>query len=132
MTEPESNNPSNGTSNGSTKNGILSASKLPEIPHISSNILPLSNILKFHTQEAYKQLTTIIENLSVTHESENDSSRKKKFLQLIISLRQDFIKLYTLVKWAANSKDVSNSLIFELVLEFKSFNSNNCRFNLMH
>jgi mediator of RNA polymerase II transcription subunit 14 len=107
MTEPESNNPSNGTSNGSTKNGILSASKLPEIPHISSNILPLSNILKFHTQEAYKQLTTIIENLSVTHESENDSSRKKKFLQLIISLRQDFIKLYTLVKWAANSKDVS-------------------------
>lgn len=82
MTEPESNNPSNGTSNGSTKNGILSASKLPEIPHISSNILPLSNILKFHTQEAYKQLTTIIENLSVTHESENDSSRRKSFYNL--------------------------------------------------
>lgn len=101
MTEQENHN---GSSNGTAKNGI---SKVPEIPHISSNILPLSNILKFHTQEAYKQLTTIIENLSVTHESENDSTRKKKFLQLIISLRQDFIKLYTLVKWAANSKDVS-------------------------
>lgn len=79
----------------------------PPIPHISNNIIPLSNILKFYTQEAYKQLLTIIENLSSTVESESDSNRKKKFLTAIISLRQDFIKIYTLVKWAQNSKDVS-------------------------
>lgn len=80
---------------------------VPELPHVTNNIIPLSNILKFYTQEAYKQLVTIIENLSTTCETESDSTRKKKFLDLIISLRQDFIKIYTLVKWSSNSKDVS-------------------------
>ncbi|ODV78821.1 MED14-domain-containing protein [Suhomyces tanzawaensis NRRL Y-17324] len=90
------------------KNGTHTGGKLPaDIPHITNNILPLSNILKFYTQEAYKQITTLIENLSSTKHSESDSSRKKTFLKLIISLRQDFIKMYTLVKWASNSKDVS-------------------------
>lgn len=79
----------------------------PEIPHVTANIVPLSNILKFYTQEAYKQLTTTIENLLGTQGNENDASRKKTFLQAIISIRQDFIKVYTLVKWAASAKDVS-------------------------
>ena len=87
------------------ENGILK--KAPDIPHITNNIIPLSNVLKFYTQEAYKQLTTAIENLSSTKDTENDSSRKKFFLNLIISLRQDFIKIYTLVKWASSSKDIS-------------------------
>lgn len=81
--------------------------ELPSIPHVTNNIIPLSNILKFHSQEAYKQIMTIIENLSSTINSESDSSRKSTFLTGIISLRQDFIKLYTLVKWSQNSKDVS-------------------------
>lgn len=81
--------------------------KLPEIPHITNNIVPLSNVLRFYTQEAYKQLSRLIENLANTRTSESDISRKKKFLELIISLRQDFVKIYTLVKWAQNAKDVS-------------------------
>lgn len=80
-------------------------SSLPPIPHISSNIIPLSNVLKFYTQEAYKQLTTAIENLA-TSQDLPDIARKKSFLTTIIDLRQDFIKIYTLVKWAVNSKDV--------------------------
>lgn len=79
----------------------------PAIPHVTANIVPLSNILKFYTQEAYKLLTTTIENLLGTQGTENDASRKKTFLQAIISIRQDFIKVYTLVKWAASAKDVS-------------------------
>ncbi|KAG2734688.1 hypothetical protein G9P44_002694 [Scheffersomyces stipitis] len=79
----------------------------PELPHITNNVIPLSNVLKFYTQEAFKQITTLVENLASTKDSEDDSVRKKKFLELIIALRQDFIKIYTLVKWAANSKDVS-------------------------
>ncbi|KAK6463804.1 mediator complex subunit MED14-domain-containing protein [Scheffersomyces coipomensis] len=105
-----------GHSNGTqTKTKITNGSVIekrsttvpPEIPHISNNIIPLSNILKFYTQEAFKQLSTVIENLSSTQDSENDSTRKKKFLETIISLRQDFVKIYTLVKWSASSKDVS-------------------------
>ncbi|CUM68349.1 uncharacterized protein PRCAT00006071001 [Priceomyces carsonii] len=86
--------------NGDTK-------KVPELTHITNNIIPLSLVLKFYTQEAYKQLLTMIESLANESETEPDVKRKKKFLQLIISLRQDFVKLYTLVKWASKSKDVS-------------------------
>lgn len=88
-------------SNGVTKNG----GTLPEIPHVINNIIPLSNVLKFYTQEAYKQLKRLMENLASSKES--DVIRKKQFLKLIVSLRQDFIKIYTLVKWAQNSKDIS-------------------------
>lgn len=98
------------------ENGILK--KAPDIPHITNNIIPLSNVLKFYTQEAYKQLTTAIENLSSTKDTENDSSRKKFFLNLIISLRQDFIKIYTLVKWASSSKDISK--LIDLLNWFRS------------
>lgn len=89
-----------------TMNGALKKVKSPpEIPHISNNILPLSNILRFYTQDAYKQLVTAIENLASTKD-DTDSVRKKLFLAVIISLREDFIKIYTLVKWSTNSKDI--------------------------
>lgn len=114
--EIHSNGGNGDNSNGTVSNGMIIDKKeepridkhgLPEIPHISNNIIPLSNILKFYTQEAYKQLNTLIENLAVTVESESDVNRKKSFLKLIISLREDFIKVYTLTKWASNSKDIS-------------------------
>ncbi|RLV95093.1 Mediator of RNA polymerase II transcription subunit 14 [Spathaspora sp. JA1] len=79
--------------------------KLPPLDHITTNIIPLSTIIHIHTQEAYKQFTTAIENLAV--DQSNDIKRKKQFLELIISLRQDLIKLYTVVKWCSNSQDVS-------------------------
>lgn len=88
-----------------TSNGSVEA--VPDLPHVTNNIIPLSNVLRFHTQEAYKQISRLIENLANTKASESDISRKRKFLEVIVSLRRDFIKLYTLVKWAQNSKDVS-------------------------
>lgn len=93
-----------GIQNGST-NGNLGS--LPELPHVTNNIIPLSNVLRFYTQEAYKQLSRLIENLANTKTSESDIARKKKFLEVIVSLRKDFLKIYTLVKWAQNSRDVS-------------------------
>lgn len=112
---PNGNKIHNGA-DGKMENGIVKPA--PEIPHITNNIIPLSNILKFYTQEAYKQLTTAIENLSSTKDTENDSSRKKFFLHLIISLRHDFIKIYTLVKWASSSKDVCK--LIDLLNWFRS------------
>ncbi|KAG7193394.1 mediator complex subunit [Scheffersomyces spartinae] len=78
----------------------------PEIPHISNNIIPLSNVLKFSSQEAYKQLTSMIERLAETSENGEDINRKREFLHLIVGLREDFVKIYTLVKWAVNAKDI--------------------------
>lgn len=93
-------NAQNGTSNGK----LMS---MPELPHVTNNIIPLSNVLRFYTQEAYKQLSRLIENLANTKTSESDIQRKRKFLEVIVSLRKDFLKIYTLVKWAQNSRDVS-------------------------
>ncbi|CAI5760066.1 unnamed protein product [Candida verbasci] len=80
---------------------------LPNIPHITANIIPLSNIIKFYTQDAYKQLVNMIENLSLNLETESDLKRKKYFLELIVDLRSNSIKLYTLCKWSQVSLDVS-------------------------
>ncbi|OBA22818.1 MED14-domain-containing protein [Metschnikowia bicuspidata var. bicuspidata NRRL YB-4993] len=79
----------------------------PELAHVTNNIVPLSNILRFHTQEAYKQLSRQIELLAHTRASEPDAVRKRKLLAVLVALRQDFVKLYVLVKWAQRSKDVA-------------------------
>ncbi|CAN3376894.1 hypothetical protein DIURU_001672 [Diutina rugosa] len=91
----------NGHSNGSM------TSEPPDIPHITNNIVSLHTVLKYYTTEAYNQLTTIIETLASTKNSETDVEQKLRFLQKITSIREDFVKLYTLVKWAANANDVS-------------------------
>lgn len=105
MSESSSPRPSNGASH--TNGGSSKGNSLPELAHVTNNIIPLSNVLRFYTQDAYSQLSRMIDNLSKTRTLESDNMRKKKFLELIVSLRQDFIKLYTLVKWAQRAKDVS-------------------------
>ncbi|GEQ69073.1 hypothetical protein JCM33374_g2744 [Metschnikowia sp. JCM 33374] len=97
----------NGHSNGIYPPTHASADMPPEIPHVTNNIVPLSTVLRFHTQEAYKQLSRQIESLAHTRTTEPDAVRKRKLLTVIVALRQDFVKLYALVKWAQRSKDVS-------------------------
>ncbi|CAN3365802.1 mediator of RNA polymerase II transcription subunit 14 [Diutina catenulata] len=95
--------------NGHGANGVNGhhASAPPDIPHITNNIVPLTNILKFYAAEAYKQLSTAIESLAGSRDSDPDLLRKKQFLHQIISIRQHFVKLYALVKWSANARDIS-------------------------
>lgn len=90
--------------NGHSNGGMTS--EPPDIPHITNNIVLLHTVLKYYTCEAYKQLTTIIENLALTKHLELDVSRKRMFLQQITLIREDFVKLYALVKWAANANDI--------------------------
>lgn len=119
--------------NGTTKNGeeLDHASRtVPELPHFTSNIFPLSNVLKFYTQEAYKHLSRLIENLAHTRNTESDITRKKKFLDLIVNLRRDFIKVYTLVKWAQNSKDVSKLIDLLNYLRNQEFYFENLEYGL--
>ncbi|CAH2351281.1 mediator of RNA polymerase II transcription subunit 14 [[Candida] railenensis] len=100
-------NGNGGAVNGTVNGKVEQAVQVGDIPHITTNIIPLSSILKFYSQESYKQLTNVIENLSANSITELDSKRKSQLLQVLISLRKDFIKIYTLVKWASVSKDVS-------------------------
>lgn len=79
----------------------------PSLPHVTTNMIPLLDVLRFHTQEAFKLLNQLVEKLANTKTSASDVSRKLALLGLIVSMRQDFVKMYTLVKWAQRSKDVS-------------------------
>lgn len=85
---------------------MADALTVPTIPHITANIIPLAHVLKFYARESYKQLTNVIENLSINGLSELDAKRKRQFLEVIIALRHDFIKVYTLVKWATVLQDI--------------------------
>lgn len=92
------------------QNGVhVAGSKFlaPPLPHVTTNIIPLLNALRFHTQEAFKLMNKLVEKLAQTKTTSSDVSRKLALLNLIVSMRQDFVKIYTLVKWAQRSKDVS-------------------------
>lgn len=116
--------------NGKQQHEVTELSSPPEIPHITANMIPLSNIIKYYTQEAYKQLTTAIENLSMNVNEESDIKRKKYFLNVIINLRQDFIKVYTLIKWASISKDVSKFIDLLNWFRIQEFHFENLIFQL--
>ncbi|KAI3403352.2 RGR1 [Candida oxycetoniae] len=102
----------------------------PEIPHIVENLLPLSNILKFHAQGSYKQLILALENLAINAQDESDVKRKKYLLDVIVSLRQEFIKVYTLIKWSNVSKDVSKLIDLSNWFRLQEFNFEQLMFQL--
>lgn len=119
--EATSASPQNGSQTVDKKLGRTDLKKREQVPplaHVTSNIIPLSNVLKYYSQESYKNLTIIIDSLSKSRDDVNDSNRKKAFLEVAISLRHDFIKIYTLVKWASNSKDLSK--LIDLLNYFRS------------
>lgn len=96
-----------------SSNGKIDKVDPVPLPHITNNIIPLHNILKFHSQEAYKAVVTVLENLAAQNSAADgslDSLRKKALLTQIIQLREDFVKIYTLTKWAVNSKDVGKCI----------------------
>lgn len=101
--------PNTDTLNG--HNGSVAVTKrmasAPPIPHVTTNIISLLNVLRFHTQEAFKLMNKLVEKLAQTKNTSSDVNRKLALLNLIVSMRQDFVKIYTLVKWAQRSKDVS-------------------------
>lgn len=77
----------------------------PPLPHVTTNIIPLLNVLRFHTQDAYKQLHQTVQKLATS--TAPDVARKLALLDVIVAIRHDFVKIYTLVKWAQRSKEVS-------------------------
>lgn len=98
----------NGSSNlnGSIKNGSsYHQDQLPPpIPHIDSNSTPLSIIIKRQAVFTYKQFREFLNTLN--NSSLSDFDKKRKFLNLIILLRENFIRLYVLIKWSKNSKKI--------------------------
>lgn len=106
-------------------NGVL-----PEIPHVQINQTPLSMVIRnltiFTIKEISQYMKTNLHNNNVP--GNNNSTKKINFLQLIIYLRNQFLKLYVLIKWAKTIKSNNFSALIDLLNWFRTTNSlvNNC------
>ncbi|GMM38181.1 Rgr1 protein [Saccharomycopsis crataegensis] len=93
------------------RNDNIDGSTVPEIPHITVNIQPYSEVIDKISKHAYHELVTLIKTLPSANDParfygnsfEEDLQRKKTLLELIVKIRNYFVKLYVLNKWSANS-----------------------------
>ncbi|CCH41241.1 Mediator of RNA polymerase II transcription subunit 14 [Wickerhamomyces ciferrii] len=77
----------------------------PEIPHITTNIISLSDILRKISEFSFAELS------HVTQAQPSNEAKKKKLLELIVYLRQEYVRLYVLTKWSKVSAQDFNKLI---------------------
>lgn len=78
-----------------------------QFKHVTENIIQLSQVLNYYAQTAYKELSDSVQCLLNSKNLHNSNERKRNFLKTIISIRQKFVKIYTLERWAYNAEDVS-------------------------
>lgn len=79
----------------------------PEIPHITANYVSLYHITSNLVLNSYAGLQNVIETLpSVT----SDLARKRRLLDYLVRTRQEFVKLYVLIKWSSVSEEVSKCI----------------------
>lgn len=102
---------------------------VPELPHIAFNMTPLDVLLKRTALDAFKQLKEYIhflENVGSTQ----DTANKVQFLNMLVLMRERFVKLYVLCKWSRNHEAIGklidifawlreqNQLISNSILQF--------------
>ncbi|KAA8897719.1 hypothetical protein TRICI_006682 [Trichomonascus ciferrii] len=79
----------------------------PEIPHITANYVSLYHVTSNLVLNSYAGLQNVIETLpSVT----SDLARKRRVLDYLVRTRQEFVKLYVLIKWSTVSEEVSKCI----------------------
>ena len=79
----------------------------PEIPHITTNFVPLSRVLTNLVFQSYSELTNILETLPSVN---SDLARKRRLLDYLVKCRQEFVKAYVLTKWAKVSDQISTCI----------------------
>ncbi|KAH3680630.1 hypothetical protein WICMUC_000222 [Wickerhamomyces mucosus] len=77
----------------------------PELAHITTNIIPLSTVLRKFSEFSYAELSHVIQT------QPNNDAKKKKLLELIVYLRQEYMRLYVLTKWSKISAKDFTKLI---------------------
>ncbi|ANB12414.1 Rgr1p [Sugiyamaella lignohabitans] len=79
----------------------------PEIPHITSNYVPLSQIIASLTIHSHAELQNVLETLPSV---KSDHAKKRRLLDYLVKSRREFVKLYVLSKWTNVSKDISQCI----------------------
>ncbi|CCD24314.1 Rgr1p NDAI_0C06550 [Naumovozyma dairenensis CBS 421] len=107
----------------------------PPIPHVEINQVPMSLIVRNITIFTIKEISQFMKtNLHTDPSSPSSSSSIKKmnFLKLIIFLRNQFLKLYVLIKWTRTIKNNNFNNMIDLLNWFRTTNMlvNNCIWSL--
>lgn len=99
----------------------------PPIPHVELNQLPLSMLLRNLTTFAAKEISQFFK-LNVHTGGKTPFEKKLELLNMILYLRNQFLKLYVLVKWAKTLKQNNFHTLIDLLNWFRSTNMqvNNC------
>lgn len=100
----------------------------PPIPHVEINQVSLAMIIRNITVYTIKELSQFLKT-NLHQSMENTSSTKKvNFVKLIIFLRNQYLKLYVLIKWARTIKNNNFHILIDLLNWFRITNMsvNNC------
>lgn len=127
-TIPDSTIPASTTikSNETPSNATIAT--LPPIPHVEINQVSLSMIIRNITVYTIKELSQFLKT-NLHQSMENTSSTKKvNFVKLVIFLRNQYLKLYVLIKWAKTIKNNNFHILIDLLNWFRITNMsvNNC------
>lgn len=108
-----------------------SASSLPGppiIPHVEINQVPLTMLVRNLTVYTINEVSQYMKTNLHANAGKPSAVKKLKFLQLVIFLRNQFLKLYVLLKWCRTIKNNNFHTMIDLLNWFRVTNAtvNNC------
>ncbi|CAI4046260.1 hypothetical protein N7582_003768 [Saccharomyces uvarum] len=112
----------------SAATGAATSTPPPSLPHVEINQVSLALVVRNLTVFTMKEIAQYMKTNVHTQMNEPNSAKKIRFLQLIIFLRTQFLKLYVLVKWARTIKQNNFHVLIDLLNWFRmtNMNVNNC------
>lgn len=107
---------------------VKKANAPPPLPHVAVNQVTLSLIVRNLTVYAVKEISQFMKTNVHVAAGEFSSQRKLNFLQLIIFIRNQFLKLYVLIKWVRTIENNNFDVMIDLLNWFRGANMtvNNC------
>ena len=111
-----------------TSAATMTSAPPPALPHVEINQVSLALVIRNLTVFTMKELAQYMKTNVHTQANEPNSAKKIRFLQLIIFLRTQFLKLYVLVKWTRTIKQNNFHVLIDLLNWFRTtnMNVNNC------
>lgn len=100
----------------------------PPIPHVEINQIPLSLLMRNLTVFTIQELSQFMKTNVHINPAEPSTTKKLHFLHMIIFLRNQFLKLYVLIKWCRTIKNNNFHTMIDLLNWFRLTNVvvNNC------
>ncbi|GAV49866.1 hypothetical protein ZYGR_0R01090 [Zygosaccharomyces rouxii] len=115
-----------GAATTGTKN--LASQPPPAIPHVEINQVSFSLVMRNLTVFTIKEVSQFMKTNVHVNPTEPSTTKKLQFLHMIIFLRNQYLKIYVLVKWCRTIKNNNFHMMIDLLNWFRITNAvvNNC------